>query len=620
MSKIDNSIYLKNIDNPSDLKDLDFKKLKVLCDEIRDTIIDVSKYNDIHLSSNLGIVELSTMILKVFDIENDIILYDTGHQTYVHKMLTGRKDKIYTIRKEGSLCGLMNMKESKYDHYSPGHSGNVLSVLSGMYQKYARENKDNIKQKYHNKKNFIAVIGDSAFANGLTFEALNDVSFSNLPLIIILNDNGMSISKSVGALSEVLTKTKGANFFHNLEKLCRNIFDFNKTYYWLFNTFNWFEHRIVGKNLFENLGYYYIGPINGHNVKELDKFLKRARWFAKQGPVILHVKTKKGKGSVESENDQCGSTHSFTLKNNKTVGMCITDKLIELMNDDPSIYALNPAMSYASNCHLIFEKFPDRYHDVGISEEHAISKASGMSLRNLKPYLYFYSTFLQRGYDQLLHDFARLNLNCTILLDRCDLSGGDGSSHHGIYDVGMLMSINNTIITTGRTMEQIYQLLKLSYKNKKGIFVIRYPRLIGEEYDSKIIKTIKFGDWEMFEKHKTKTIVITYGAYTNKILKEIYDKQAVNVANAIFINNYEENILEKILKKYQNILVYERVFNDCLANDVYKLSNKLKTKNNIISMHYKNIIENGSTDSLDKQHDMDINAILKNIKILSNAR
>lgn len=618
--KKSNENLLESINDFHDISNFNHKQLMQLCKEIRDKIIEISKNNDIHLSSNLGVVELSTMILKVFNIDKDVLLYDTGHQTYVHKMLTGRKDQIANIRKEGSISGLMNMNESKYDHYSPGHSGNILSVVSGMYQKYADNNKIANKQKYINDKNFIAVIGDSAFANGLTFEALNDVAFNKLPIIIILNDNGMSISKSVGALSQMLTKTKGSSLFHSVESVLRKTFNFNKFYYALFKSFNWCESRVIGTNLFQNLGYYYIGPIDGHNIRALDKFLKRAKWFAKQGPVILHVKTKKGKGDATSENDILGEKHSSTLNHSRSIGMQLTDELVNMMKKHNDIYVINPAMTYASNCELIIEKFKNRYFDVGISEEHAVSRASGMSLVGLKPYLYFYSTFLQRTYDQLLHDYARLKLNCTILLDRSDLSGGDGSSHHGIYDVGMLKSINNVLICSGRNMNQFLSLLRMSYKYNDGIFVIRYPKSIQSQYiNDNNNKNLSFGEWELFEKNKTKTIIVSYGPYVNEILNQIYEQYDVNVANVIFITKYDEKYIKKILTNYKNIIVYERIFNGSLVNDFYRLANKYKTLNNIIAMNYKEIIENGSTDGLDKRNNMHISNIINTIKKLSNS-
>lgn len=606
---------LDNIKDFHDLKDLSNKEIKILCKEIRNKIIDISKKQDIHLSSNLGIVELSTMILKVFNLDKDKLLYDTGHQTYVHKILTGRKDKIDTIRQPNGLCGLMNMNESKYDHYSPGHSGNVLSVISGMYTRDALKNKDSKKMKFNNDINYIAVIGDSSFANGLNFEALNDISFNHLPIIIILNDNEMSISKSVGALSNTFNKIKGTHLFHFVEKTCRKIFNYNSFYFGLFKSFNWCENRVRGANFFENLGYYYIGPVDGHNIKLLNKFLLRAKWFAKQGPVIIHVKTKKGKGYEQAENDLCGHFHSSSIQNQKTIGMHMTDALIKLMKKDSKIYVINPAMTYASNCQIIKQLFPNRYWDVGISEEHAISKASGMALVGLKPYLYFYSTFLQRGYDQLIHDISRLHLNCTLLIDRCDLSGADGSSHHGIYDVNMLKSINNVLICSGRNLEQDIQLLNLSHKYQDGIFAIRYPRLeidcaLEENY------SVILGKWEWFEKHKSNTVIISYGPYLNKIINEIYLKDSINVINAIFITKYHQSEIKKVLQKYKNIIIYERIFEDGLANDFFKVANELKTNNKIIAMNYQQILENGSTDSLDKIAKMTIDDIKQKIKLI----
>lgn len=607
-----NNELIKKIKHPNDIKEFNNKDLIELAKEIRELLIDTAKVNEIHFSSNLGIVELTMMIFKVFNIDNDKILYDTGHQTYVHKILTGRYNEFPTIRKEGSLTGFMNMNESKFDHYSPGHSGNILSVASGMYQAFAQNNK--VGKRYINNQNIITVIGDSAFANGLNFEALNDVSFKKEPIIIILNDNDMSISKPVGHMSKVFSKIKNSWFFHFIERAIRLIFNYNTMYFWIYNAYNWIQWRITGKNLFENLGYQYIGPVDGHNIKALENALSRAKWFARQGPVIVHVRTKKGKGVIEAENDNCGSYHSSSKGFNKTYGMHATDKLLQFMKKDKSIMVINPAMSTASNCQIIENEFPDRYFDVGISEEHAISKAGGMNLAGLKPYIYMYSSFLQRTYDQLLHDITRLNLHCTLLIDRADLSGGDGSSHHGIYDIGFLKTIHDVIITSPRDINQLNILLEFSHKNNESIFAIRYPKSDALKLDPS--SDINFGQWEfIYTPQNATTVIISYGPYINLILKNICEKYNIALINAVFITNYDQKLLNDICQKYENILIYERIFgNNGLNLDFCEYITNNHLKNNLYSMHYKHVVEGGSTDALDKRNKMHYENIIDLLK------
>lgn len=612
-----NKNILDLITNPEDLKDYSYKQLNQLAAEIRTKIIELSKTKDIHLSSNLGVIELTIALLKNFNPKTNVVVYDTGHQTYTHKMLTGRNHLIHTIRSENGLAGFTDINESEYDHYSPGHAGNILSVLSGMY---AAENKNKHPKKnmYFNNKNYVGVVGDSSFANGLSFEALNDISFNKDPLIIILNDNGMSISKSVGALSKSFATVKNTDLFHFVERFFRKVLNFNSLYYAIFNAFNRLESMILSKNIFQNLGYYYIGPVDGHNIKKMDKFLKRAKWFAKQGAIIVHVKTIKGKGLKEAENDLCGQYHSKINNAAKTYGQILTSELLKMMRKHSNISVINPAMTHSSNCEIIEQEFPDRYDDVGIAEEHAISKASGMSLVGLKPYVFIYSSFLQRAYDQLSHDLARLHLNATLLIDRSDLSGGDGSSHHGIYDVSFLKTIHNTLICMGRNIDQNKQLLAMSYKYNDGIFALRYPKSDFKLLNINSNIEIKLGKWEFFEDHNSDTIIMTYGPYFNEIYDKFYTNYKINMVNCIFITKYDKTQLNRILKQYKNILVYERIGGgNGLVNDVYKAANQLRTNNKIIEMNYKKIVQNGSTEGLDRRNQMGLNDINKILKQLA---
>lgn len=609
---------LDSLKHSNDIKKLTDGELRALMVEIRALILETAKHNDIHLSSNLGIVELSSSILKVFDIDKDKILYDTGHQTYVHKILTGRAQEFPNIRREGSLTGFMNMNESEFDHYSPGHSGNILSIASGMYQAIAKNNRVGQTRKYLNKQNIIAVVGDSAFANGLNFEALNDISFNNEPIIIILNDNGMSISQPVGYMSKVFSKIKNLRFFHFIERTLRLLFNYNRFYFFIYNTFNWIQWRLIGKNLFENLGYHYIGTINGHNLKELEHSLIRARWFAKQGPVIVHVRTKKGKGDTNAENDMIGEYHSLSAKKIKSYGMHATDYLLALMQKHDNIRVINPAMSSASNCSIIQDAFPEAFVDVGISEEHAISKASGMNLVGFKPYVYIYSSFLQRSYDQLLHDVSRLHLNCTLLIDRADLSGGDGSSHHGIYDVGFLKTINDVVITTPRDINQLHQLMELSYTYNDSIFAIRYPKTDYLKITSS--GNIKMGEWENLLDVETDTVIISYGPYINLLLEYVGKPFKINIVNAVFVTKYHQTLIDDICHRYKNIVIYERIYGEHgLLLDFYKRVNELHTNNKIIPMHYDKVIESGSNEALDKNDHMHYSNVidtLRNHKII----
>ena len=607
---------LEKIKDFHDLKNLNVKQKEQLACEIRELLLNLAKEKEIHLSSNLGIVELTMALLEEFDLTKDKLIYDTGHQTYVHKILTDRKDKIQTIRSDNGLSGLLDMSESIYDHYSPGHSGNSISVLEGMYEKIADENKLDHKQAYKNDTYFIDVIGDSSISNGVAFEALNDVGEKNIPLIIIVNDNGMSISKATGTFSKALNKIKTSKSFFGIEKITRDIFKFTKTYYKIYNLYKKLETRIVKPNIFQNLNFEYIGPIDGHNFKQLKMAFNKAKWYSKQGPVIVHIKTKKGRGSVNAELDQCGTYHSNTLKPSPVFGEVASEFLEKKMSENPKLRILNPAMNLGTGFNELYLKHTPHYYDTGIAEEHTVSYASGMSLAGLKVYVVIYSTFLQRAYDQLLHDFSRLNLNATFLIDRADVSGGDGPSHHGIFDIAYLKTMPNTTITSPRNREQFLQLLEYSYENNDlGIFCIRYPK---KEFTTKSLPTkpFKAHHWEWLIENKNEACILTYGPYTDVISNYIVDENKnVDLINAVFINHYDKNELKQLFLKYKKILVYERIYGDLgLAHDLYKYRSENNLNNQIISMHYTNFCGKGSTKGIDLRNQMDVAHIFKRLE------
>lgn len=608
---------LNNYKNINDLKKLNKDELNILANEIREYLISLSNKKEIHLSSNLGIVELTIAVLLEFDLLKDKVLYDTGHQTYVHKMLTDRLDRIDTIRDTNGIAGLMDMNESIYDHYSPGHSGNIISVLDGMYSKVKFTNKHKTKKQYFNKNYHVCIVGDSAINNGISLEALNDVAYSQDPLIIIINDNGMGISRSVGNISKLINGIKLTKNFFNIEKFFRKILKFSKSYYSLEKIYNILESVFKDKNIFENLNFKYIGPVDGNDINKLRLALEKAKWYSHQGPIIVHVKTLKGKGEPNAENDKIGEYHSKILQNKKTFGYVAYLNLSKKLENDNNIRILNPAMNIGSGFNEMLINNVEQYEDTGITEGHTISKASGMALAKLNVYCLFYSTFLQRSYDQLLHDCSRLNLNIKILLDRSDISGGDGSSHHGIFDVGYLKTIPNTEIMSPRNFEQLNYLIDYTYNNPSNkIQVIRYPKTVFVSNSKPFELNHQFQDFEWMIDNNNKILILSYGPYVDRIYNLIIQNNLnVDLVNIIWITNYNSKQLANIFEKYPYILVYERIYGDFgIFHDLIKYKSQYNLNNEIKLMSFNNFVGNGKNDDLDKLNNMDETTIIKAIK------
>lgn len=561
--------------NLDSLKTSSSKQLNELAKEIRAFLISLSKQKEIHLGSNLGIVELTISLFINFDFYQDKILYDTGHQTYIHKILTNRIDEILKIKEKESSCGLMELNATPFDHYSPGHSGNIISVLSGLYKK-------------NSLNYFVGVIGDAALSNGLAIEGLLDVGFNKQKIIIILNDNQMSISKTVGALSSYLKGLKSNHYsVHNY------------------------------KNFFNNLGFAYIGKIDGHNIDKVNKAIKKAKSIVKNGPVIVHVKTIKGKGIKEAENNNDNSFHTISLSNKMTFGKVAYQNLNQKLQSDKNIIIINPAMNIGSGFAKMLTDWPNNYFDVGICEEHAISKASGACLANKKVFVLFYSTFLQRSYDQLIHDCARLNLNLTILLDRSDVACSEGNSHHGIFDVGYLKTIPNTTITMPRNFNQLNQLLDWAYHKNNGINIIRYPTApfinLENEKETNNNFQIQKKVPEFIINNHADYLIITYGPYTDVLKQAIINQnQNIDLINAIWINNLDEAIYQDILKQYKTIVIYERIYSNLgLFAEINEIKNKFNLTCKLIPCNYKNFVGFGQLDVIDRNQKMDFETLKK---------
>lgn len=657
---MDNKIkILDTIKSYEDFKNISNKNLKNLCDEIRAFILDLSTKKSIHLGSNLGIVEISVALSKVFDLDWDIIFYDTGHQSYVHKIITGRLDLMSTIRETNGLSGMQDLNESKYDYYSGGHAGNSLSIAQGyiesiytnkniLFSRWKKmlsrlssyeQNKKNLKKidKFKSKldlkkKYVIPIIGDSAIANGLAVEALSDIAFRKKNPIIVINDNEMSISETVGSMARSISKIKINRLLTWIEKNLYKLFwnsEFGKNIYrFIYKLFHGIAKRISGSNIFTSLGYQYIGPINGHNIKDIIRAANKAKWYQKFQPVVLHFKTIKGLGLDNPKEDKIGKNHaSIDVNgiNKKLTGEYLCEHLISLLAKENKIKVINPAMTYNSGFYKFSQIAKNIYFDVGISEEHAISLASGMALAGLKPFVVIYSTFLQRSYDQLIHDISRLNLPVTLLIDRAEISGGDGDSHHGIFDVAFLKTVPNSIISAPSNINELKALIDLSLENKDSLFAIRYPKHLDYiQQDAETIEflknQIKVRRW-IINKYNNdavdnKKIIISYGNWVNKF-KEIIIKHnyKMDLADAIFIKGYDKNQIKDIFKKYSYIYVFEEIYGDFgLVDDFLKESQNNNAK--VVAKNFKRFPGRGKNQDIYDQNNMNAELVAKELNNL----
>ncbi len=459
---------LEKINSPTDLKELSDAELSCLCEEIRAFLIDAVEKSGGHLASNLGVTELSVALHKVFDSPRDHIIFDVGHQSYVHKLLTGRRADFETLRKPGGLSGFTKMSESEHDAFGSGHSSTSVSAALG----YAES--DRLKE---NGAYTVAVLGDGAYTGGMIHEALNNCA-PDLKLIIVLNENGMSISVNKGTFATYLTEVRASKGYVDWKKGTKSFLShiplIGKPITTLLTFFkNKLKNLFLSSNYFEDLGLYYIGPIDGNDYKKVEKTLLKAKKLGKC--VIVHLKTVKGKGyePAESSPDGFHSINSSAERENDFHSV-FAQELIRLAEGDKDIVAVTPAMGIGTGLDEFGKNFPDRYFDVGIAEEHAVTFSSGLAAAGLKPFVAIYSTFLQRAYDSILHDAALQSLPIKLMVDRAGLSLGDGATHHGIFDVAFLSHIPGISIASPAT----YESLKLSIEAASASsapFAVRYP-------------------------------------------------------------------------------------------------------------------------------------------------
>lgn len=552
---------LFKIKNPRDLNKLNETQLKDLCKEIRELLVDRVSENGGHLASNLGVVELTVAIHKVFDCPNDQIVWDVGHQTYTHKILTERLEQFKTLRKENGLSGFSRPSESKYDAFISGHAGISISAAYGLA----------VAKKLNNDDGYvISVTGDGAMSNGITYEGINNAGRSDARLIIVLNDNEMSISKNVGALAKHLTAMRTSNEYYKAKDIIslgvqKIPFIGKQLKTKISNAKTMLKQYIYHSNIFEDFGFTYLGPVDGHDIKSLCDVLNRAKSLNK--PVIVHVETKKGNGycfaqdnptkyhGVSNFNKNTGIT---TVKAN-SFSATLGKELVNLAQKDNKICAVTAAMCDGTGLNEFAERFKSqrRFFDVGIAESHAVTFCGGLATNGLKPVFAVYSTFLQRCYDQLIHDISIENLHIVLAVDRAGIVGDDGETHQGVFDVAMMNSIPNITVYSPCDYDDLRLCLNKAI-NDEGLVAVRYPR--GKEENLCVKYKSKTCKYDFVKSDNEKCLIITYGRLWNEFAKarEVLKEQNINVSGLklIKIIPFDDEILNQI-KNYENIIFYE---------------------------------------------------------------
>lgn len=608
---------LDRVNSPEDLKNLNICEKQSLCKEIRELIIDVTSVNGGHVASNLGVVELTVALHSVFNTPSDKIIWDVGHQCYVHKILTGRKDKMHTIRQFEGLSGFPKINESEYDSFNTGHSSTSISIATGM----ARA-RDILKEKYE----VVAVIGDGSLTGGMALEALNDAGSSKTNVTVILNDNEMSISKNVGGipvyLSKIRTKTGYTRSNRKIKELTKKIPLIGKPIIkFAHYTKQVIKRAIIHNMYFEDIGFTYLGPVDGHNIKKLEDIMKRSKQI--QGPVLIHVVTKKGKGyKIAEENpDKFHGISAYIRETGETTrkkdySQVFGEKLIKLAKKDEKIVAVTAAMRDGTGLKEFAKQFPDRFFDVGIAEQHALGLIAGMAKAGLKPVLPIYSSFLQRGYDQIVHDIALSGIPVTVCIDRAGIVGNDGETHQGIFDLSFLSSIPNIVIMAPKNFEELEKMLEYAVNSDKPVF-IRYPRG-GENLKFEKTEEIKLGKAEVIQEG-TDLSIIAIGKMVEraKEVANILTDTSVEIINARFLKPLDKEAILKSISKTKNVITIEdNLLKGGLGSEVLELVNKNKLENiQIKSFGYDNIfVEHGKVEELEEKYGLSAEKIVEIIK------
>ena len=554
--------YLDRVNSPNDIKSMNIEEMDGLSKDIRKFLVRSLSKTGGHLASNLGIVELTLSLHKVFDSPKDTIIWDVGHQAYVHKILTGRKNDFKTLRQYKGLSGFPKESESEHDGFDVGHSSTSISVAQGIA--CARDIKKENNQ-------VIAVIGDGSLTGGMALEALNHIGYTQTDMIIILNDNEMSIDKNVGGMSKHLSTIIENSTINKVKDEVEKILNVSPGGTLITKTANKVKGGIKSTftpqqcGIFESLGIEYSGPIDGHNILEITSALEKAK--NKKGPKLLHIITKKGKGYRFAENqpDKYHGVSKFDIKEGiqkskvKSISAQVGEKLTKMADENDNIVAITAAMPSGTGMNIFENKYPKRYYDVGIAEQHAVTFAAGLAKNGMKPYFAVYSTFLQRGYDQIIHDICLTKKPVTLLIDRAGLVGNDGETHHGMFDLSYLNQIPNINVMAPKDSRELDLMMDLSLQINEPV-AIRYPR--GNEYHLNIgsYEKIEIGSYEILSEGED-IVILAIGTMVKNALKakEILIGEGINptIINARFLKPIDEKLLHKLIKENKKIITIE---------------------------------------------------------------
>ena len=613
---------LEQINGAADLRRLNINEKKILAQEIREYIIDVVSKNGGHLASNLGIVELTLAIHNVFDLKKDKVVWDVGHQAYVHKILTGRKEQLKTLRKLDGLAGFPKTSESETDCFNTGHSSTSISAAMGMAK--ARD----LKKENHS---VIAVIGDGALTGGMALEALNHVGSSRTNMIVILNDNEMSISKNIGGINKLLTRLRAKRRYTVSNQKGRKIIEKipvigRLTVKAVKRIKKSIKQLIIPKMYFEEIGFKYLGPVDGHNLEDLEYILSRAKELDE--PVLIHVLTKKGKGYKPAEDnpDKFHGTGPFNIetgesskKKAKDYSKAFGEKLIELAEKNEKIVAITAAMRDGTGLKDFSTKYPERFFDVGIAEQHALTFAAGLAKEGMIPFVPIYSSFYQRAYDQVIHDICIQKIPVIMCVDRAGCVGNDGETHQGLYDMAFFRLIPNITIMAPKDFEELTKMMEFAIELKAPV-VIRYPR--GGESDIKFDKheELELGKAEVLKEGQDVTIIGIgkMTAMAMKVANEL-EKDDINaeVINARFLKPLDESkITESISNTKFVITIEDGTEIGGLGSSIKELiiNKKLEDVKIKCFAYPDEFIKHGSVSELEELYGLDYKNIVNYIK------
>lgn len=618
---------LEKINYPEDLKKLSIEEKETLAIEIRKYILEIVSKNGGHLASNLGVVELTIALHSVFNFPKDKIVWDVGHQTYVHKILTGRKEALKTLRKLNGIAGFPKTNESIYDNFNTGHSGTSISAALGMAR--ARDLKNE-------RNSVLAVIGDGAMTGGMALEALNDVGYSKTKMTIILNDNEMSISKNIGGLNMLLSKLRTKKTYTksnvSMKKIINKVPIIGKpTVKVIQRLKRSIKQLIIPKMFFEDIGFTYLGPVDGHNIQELENILRLSKQI--DNPVIIHVLTKKGKGySIAEENpDKFHATAPFNIETGKVgkekkkdYSKVFGDKLVELARENEKIVAITASMKDGTGLTKFSKEFPKRFFDIGIAEQHALGLAAGMAIEGTIPVVPIYSSFYQRGYDQVIHDIAIQNLPVIMCVDRAGIVGADGETHQGLLDMAFFRLVPNLTIMAPKDFKELEEMLEFAIKLNKPV-IIRYPRGGEEDYkfqestNSEYTK-IEEGRAEILKEGKDISI-IAIGKMVSRAMKiaEELEKENINtdVINARFLKPLDIKTIKNSIAKTKKVITIE---DGTIINGLATAIKELIIDENLRDIKLEcfaypdKFIQHGSVQELEEIYDLDEKSIITKIK------